>query len=301
MKAMRNVLALMLFGTAFGVVAESGAIARPRHPVSADSVQASKLTNTQQKSNDGAGDRKGSNNGAASNSPANRNVGTSSPDKSSNQNAGGPVPDGPMKKGPGLPGKSGPPNASQGPKGDVGKSRIGDRGDGNRGVVHPGTSPGADAIRTDNVIVDRPNHKVKKPVVDMTKKTTTTIFRPAKKDRPNQTAITRIGGGEKNAIGLAVQKDRADSKDPKSNADPKADTKGAGPGALVDTKGATAVVPNVIHPAVNVNAAALSPKTATGLNGSLISHPANNPGTIGGAAKNMASINGTNFRPKRGR
>jgi hypothetical protein len=301
MKAIRNLLALMLFGTVFGVVAESDAIARPRHPVSADTGQASKPTNIQQKSNNGPSDLKGSNHGAASNSAANRNVGTSSADKGSNQNASGPAPDGPMKKGPGLPGKSGPPNASQGPKGDVGKSQIGDRGDGYRGVVHPGTSPGADAIRTDNVIVDRPNHKVKKPVVDTTKKTTTTIFRPAKKDRPNQTAITTIGGGEKNAIGLAVQKDRADSKDLKSNADPKADTKGAGQGTLVDTKSATAVVPNIVHPTVNVNAATVSPKTATGLNGSLISHPANNPGTIGGAAKNMASINGTSFRPKRGR
>jgi hypothetical protein len=301
MKAIRNLLALMVFGTVFGVVAESDAIARPRHSVSADSGQASKLTNTQQKSNDGPGDRKGANNGAASNSPANRNVGTSSADKGSNQNASGPAPDGPLKKGPGLPGKFGPPNASQGPKGDVGKSQIGDRGDGNRGVVHSGTSPAADAIRTDNVIVDRPDHKVKKPVVDTTKTTTTTIFRPAMKNKSNQTAITTIGGGEKNAIGLAVQKDRAEGKDRKSNADPKADIKGAGQGALVDTKSATTVVPNVVHPTINVNGAALNPKTATGLNGSLVSHPANNPGTIGGAAKNMASINGTSFRPKRGR
>ena len=301
MKAIRNLLALMLFGTVFGVIAESDAIARPRDPASADGGQASKLTNTQQKSNDGSRDRKGSNNGAASNGPANGNVGTSSADKVGNQNASGPAPDGPMKKAPGWSGKSGPTNASQGPKGDVGNGQIGGRGDANRGVMHPGTSPGTDAIRTDNVIVDRPGHKVKKPVVDTTRKTTTTVFRPARKDKPNQTTITTIGGGEKNAIGLAVQKDRADSKDVKSNADPKADTKGAGPGALLDIKSATAVVPNVVHPAININAAALSPKTATGLNGSLISHSANSPGTIGGAAKNMASINGTSFRPKRGR
>jgi hypothetical protein len=286
MKAMRNLLALMLFGTVVGVIAESDAIARPRDPTSADGGQASKLTNTQHKSNDAPGDRKGSHNGAAGHSPTNPNVG---------------IPDGPMKKGPGMAGKSGPPNASQVAKGDVGKGPIGDRGNGNRGVVHFGMSPGADAIRTDNVIVDRPDHKVKKPVVDTSKKTTTTIFRPASKDRPNQTAITTMGGGEKNAIGLAVQKDRADSKDRKSNADPRVETKGAGQGALVDGKNATAVVPTVVHPAVNVNAGALSPRTATGLNGSLISHPANNPGTIGGVAKNMASINGTSFRPKRGR
>jgi hypothetical protein len=206
-----------------------------------------------------------------------------------------------MKKGPGWPGKAGPTNASQGPKGDVGKGQIGVRGDGNRGVVHPGTSPGADAIRTDNVIVDRPNHKVKKPVVDTTKKTTTTIFRPARKDRPNPTAITTIGGGEKNAIGLAVQKDRDGGKDVKSNPDTKVDTKGAGQGTPVDIRSATAVMPNVVHPSININTATVNPKTATGLNGSLINHPANNPGTIGGAAKNMASINGTSFRPKRGR
>jgi hypothetical protein len=94
----------------------------------------------------------------------------------------------------------------------------------------------------------------------------------------------------------------SNDKGPKPNPDPKVDgraTEAGLPGVGGTKSGPIVATPNVDHP-VN-NGSDGHPKITAGLNGSLISRPGVAPGTIGGPAKNIASINGTTFRPKRGR
>src|SRR5262249_32024960 len=149
-----------------GVLGESDSVARPRHPVSGDSGQPLKSIGVQQKSADSPGNHKGSNPGTA-----NPTAGASVGDKGSNQNSRGPRGDGPMKRGQGLPGRRGTKTGGKPAKGDVGKNQGGELGSGNhQGAVRARTNaPGTDAIRTDNVIVERPGGKPKKPVVDTAK------------------------------------------------------------------------------------------------------------------------------------
>jgi hypothetical protein len=268
---------------ALGLLATDAA-ARTRGPAStADSGHGSKSPRDGQKSGESGGSVKNSIGGADT------NAGTSAVDKGS-KNASGPVENGPMKKGDSLPGKSGPQNS--------GKASAGDGGKNQPGVTHPAANNGVvehatDPIRTDNVIVDHSARNSRKPVVDATKKIITTN-RPAVGNSNQQpSGLAAIGGGQRNAVGLAVRNDG----DSKSGPDGKAVL----PGPEVPKTNAIAPTTNIGHPGSNPNAIEGAPKINAGLSGTLISRPGSGPSTIGGPVKNLAAINGTSLRPKRGR
>jgi hypothetical protein len=301
MKAKHGLLAVMLFGT---LSATDVAVARPRHPVSAESSgHGSKSSGTEQNSGDALNGGVKNSTGAAT-STAGTNPNTNVGDKG-NPNFGGPTEDGPIKKGQGLPGKTGPQNSGKGSVGDAGKNQIGEGRD-HRGATYPSAKNGVaehgvEPVRIDNVIVDHSGHKPKKPVDDTTKKVTTIVSKPPANGNQRIPGLVAIGGGEKNAVGLALHND----KDPKQGKDAKIDAKPPDPGPPGPAgikSNPIAVTTNIAgHPGSNPNGVEGPPKIGAGLNGTLINRPGSGPSTIGGPVKNLASINGTSFRPKRGR
>jgi hypothetical protein len=272
---------------ALGLLATDVAAAKPRHAV---------VTPDSSHESHGVQKTGGEQNGFSKNSTG---AATNSGDKGG-QSPGGTAENGSLKKGGNPPGKGGLQDAGKGAIGGAGKTQIGEGADGNHsGVTQSGPKPGAvsaEPIRTDNVIVDRPRRNAKKSVVGTPKKIITTSRPPVTNQRP--TGLTAIGGAERNAVGVALSND----KEPKLNSDSKVDGKGTEtglPGVAGTKSGPVVPAPNIDHP-VN-NGSDGPPKITAGLNGSLISRPGVAPGTIGGPAKNIASINGTTFRPKRGR
>jgi hypothetical protein len=302
MKATHYLSAIMLLTALSAAAATDVAVAKPRHPVSAEgSGHGSTSPNTEQKkSGDAPGGSVKNSNGGPANGNASPNTNTNVGDRG-NPSSGGPPEDGPMKKGQGLPGKT----SGKSSVGDAGKNQIDDTGDRNRrGMAHPGaknaTEHGAEPLRVDNVIVDHSGHKSKTQVVDTTKKVTTVSAPPAKgNQRPS--GLAAIGGGDKNAIGLAMRND----KDPKLGKDAKIDAKPLDPippgPAGIKSNPITVTTNSAGHPGSNPNVPEGPTKIGVGLNGALISRPGSGPAIIGGPAKNIASINGTVFRPKRGR
>ena len=231
---------------------------------------------------------------------ANNNAGTTAGDKGG-QNSNRPAESGPMKRGDSLPAKAGSQESGKGS--DAGNDQIGDARDHHhRGAIHPGANNGvSDPIRTDNVIVDPPDRKSKKPVVGATKKIIPTTVKPTiGNSNQHPLGLTVVGGGEHNAVGLAVHGD----KDPKSGPDGKFAGKGVDAGAQgpeAPKSNAIAAITSIGHSIMSPNVTEDAPKTGAGLNGALIRRPGSGPSTIGGPSKNVASINGTSFRPKRGR
>jgi hypothetical protein len=159
-------------------------------------------------------------------------------------------------------GSSGPPN-SDGAKSDAGKS---------------------DNVRPDNVIVD--HHHDKKPIAKTKTKTTPTlVHKPG--TGPHPSGIAAIGGGPRTATGLPVQND------------PKPDAKTTPEAGSKETTAVVTAPAPTTHPDVKPSTDVA--KVIPGLSGTQINKPGSGPATLGGAAKNVASLNGTAFRPKHGR
>jgi hypothetical protein len=195
----------------------------------------------------------------------------------------------------GKTGENGPLKRGEIP-GKLGQGRVNDEGEklntGNTsGPNHPaavragtnGAQPGSDAIRTDNVIVERHNDK-KKPYLP--KKLATPSPLHLNVQRPASTNL----GPTRNAAGVVVN-----TPNTQLGKDDKLDPKGA-PSATGNSPITDREVSH--HPLFRPASSMTTVNNSGGVNGTTINRPGVNPGTIGGAAKNVASINGSSFRPR---
>jgi hypothetical protein len=279
MKARHYVLAAMLVGA----MAVDSAAAKPAHK---DKGADQGATGTEQKpSSAGAHTTghasdvgKGANPGPSTTSPV-----IDAKDRGGHKTDGS-VDQGEMKRGD-QPGKSGPHNANAGTPltgeraGHLGAS--GDHANSDRAKSDAGKS---DIVRPDNVIVD--HHHDKKPITNAKTKTTPAlVHKPSTSPRPS--GIAAIGGGPRTATGLPVQSDLKSDVKTTPETGPKETTAVVAPPAPT-TRPEVKPSPEVA-------------KIIPGLSGSTINKPGSGPATLGGAAKNVASLNGTTFRPKHGR
>jgi hypothetical protein len=186
------------------------------------------------------------------------------------------------------------PNHATTDAGHAGESRKNSGEDHHHNGIHAGTFSGPvplDAVRTDNVIVAHPHLDAKKKLDLVRKPATTSSIAASHGDTlksPNG-----VGGPARNAIGSAIN-----AADPKRIGDDKISAKGADPGS--PRPGSTLNGTGSSRPLFRPVAAVHPTTNGGGINGSSISRPGLTPGTIGGAAKNVASVGGTSFRqPKR--
>jgi hypothetical protein len=202
------------------------------------------------------------------------------------QKSDGSVDQGEMKRGD-HPGKSGPHNA------DTSAPQIGERNghlgsNGEHATVDTGKSDAwkSEPVKADNVIVD--HHHDKKPITNVKTKSKTppTVFH-APSTGPHPSGLAAIGGGPRTATGLPLQND------------PKADVKVTPETGPKETTAVGTPPAPTTHPDVKPSTEVA--KVIPGLNGSTINKPGSGPATLGGATKNVASLNGTTFRPKHGR
>jgi hypothetical protein len=268
-----------------GALAAGVASARPHHVPSKSSEQGSAVTNSGQKAGNGP-----------SSDVSNKSQGEAKGERNSNESNGSDSSrfggGAPLKKGevPGGSHRSGTDSID-----DAGKGHTNNLGEGvHQDVTHAAPNsaavqPGKDAIRTDNVIVERPNRNKKQ--IDFSKKPATAGPAPIALHSKPKPGVRGVGGSDRNAIGVAINSVHIKKIDDDKVIPNRSGEISSPSGPINSTTGLSR------HPLFRPARADPVVTKVGGMNGTLITHPGVGPGSIGGLAKNTGLLNGTSFGP----